>query len=111
MLVCMWQYFFYLSGIDVFFPRLSITAKLETKGLHRYVRHPLYFGTLLMLWSVFFLFPSWPNFITCTMITLYTWIGTVLEEQKLQKEFGELYVRYQQQVPMLIPFLKGRPAS
>jgi protein-S-isoprenylcysteine O-methyltransferase Ste14 len=41
-----------------------------------------------------------------TLLTLYVLIGTWLEERKLVLEFGEAYLRYQRQVPMLIPFAK-----
>ncbi len=104
MWVCIRKYFFYLSGIDIFYPGKKVPAHLETGGLHRYVRHPLYSGTLLMAWSVMVIFPYWNNLITCIMITLYTWVGAVFEERKLQQEFGEAYTRYRHRVPMLIPY-------
>jgi protein-S-isoprenylcysteine O-methyltransferase Ste14 len=34
-------------------------------------------------------------------------IGTQLEEKKLVAEFGDTYVTYQHEVPMLIPFTKA----
>jgi protein-S-isoprenylcysteine O-methyltransferase Ste14 len=43
-----------------------------------------------------------------TLLTLYVLIGTWLEERKLVLEFGEAYLRYQRQVPMLIPFTKSK---
>jgi protein-S-isoprenylcysteine O-methyltransferase Ste14 len=39
-----------------------------------------------------------------TLLTLYVIIGTWLEERKLVLEFGEAYLQYQKEVPMLIPF-------
>jgi protein-S-isoprenylcysteine O-methyltransferase Ste14 len=107
--ICIRRYFFYLSGIDVLFPPRQATMGLATGGLNRYVRHPLYFGTLLTLWSFFVLFPAVHYLITCCMITLYTWIGTICEEKKLRKEFGDAYADYQRRVPMLFPWpLKGQ---
>ena len=38
--------------------------------------------------------------------TVYIIIGTKLEEKKLVLEFGETYIKYQTEVPMLIPFTK-----
>ena len=105
MAYCIRKYFSYLSGIDVFFPQKKVFTGLEKGGLHRYVRHPLYFGTLLTLWSFFLLFPDLNYLISCFMITLYTCIGATWEEKKLRKEFGEEYADYQRKVPMLIPFL------
>lgn len=103
--ICIRKYFFHLSGIDVFFPRPQ-TDKLETGGLNSYVRHPLYSGTILLVWCICFYLPTEGNFVNAAMITLYTWIGTLFEEKKLRQTFGEAYILYQQQVPMLIPFTK-----
>lgn len=106
--ICIRRYFFYLSGIDVLFPQKQSTMGLATGGLNQYVRHPLYFGTLLALWSFFLLFPDLSYLITCCMITVYTWIGTLWEEKKLKAVFGEEYAAYQKRVPMLIPNLGFR---
>ncbi|WP_315816554.1 isoprenylcysteine carboxylmethyltransferase family protein [Paraflavitalea speifideaquila] len=106
--ICIRRYFYYLSGIDVLLPPKPITLGLSTSGLHRYVRHPLYSGTLLAVWSFFLLFPELGYLISCSLITLYTCIGVLWEEQRLRKEFGEVYLAYQQKVPMLIPFKLGK---
>jgi methanethiol S-methyltransferase len=36
-------------------------------------------------------------------LTLYILVGAVLEERKLLHEFGDVYARYQQETPMLLP--------
>jgi len=41
-------------------------------------------------------------------LTIYIIIGTRLEENKLVMEFGDPYIKYQHEVPMLIPFTKIR---
>jgi protein-S-isoprenylcysteine O-methyltransferase Ste14 len=100
------KYFLDLSGIDVFLKQRPIKPlHLELGGLHRYVRHPLYFGTLLFVWSIFLWQPSVANIISCICITLYTIIGTYFEEKKLVMMFGEAYVTYRKRVPMLVPGL------
>ena len=96
------KYFFALSGISVFYKNQAPVV-LELGGWHRYVRHPLYFGTLLFVWSLFFIFPTLGNLIACTIITAYTLAGTVLEERKLVMEFGKNYIDYKKRVPMIIP--------
>jgi len=45
------------------------------------------------------------------VLTVYVVIGTKLEEKKLVLEYGDKYIKYQQEVPMLIPFTKARSAS
>ncbi|MCI5166188.1 MAG: hypothetical protein D3903_08850 [Candidatus Electrothrix sp. GM3_4] len=68
-----------------------------------YVRHPWYSSGLPILWTVGPITDA--NLPTRIILTLYLIIGTLLEERKLVKELGEPYVRYQKQVPMLIPWL------
>ena len=98
------KYFFSLSGISVFYKQQPPPV-LQLGGLHRFVRHPLYFGTLLFIWSLFFVFPYLNNLVACIVITLYTVWGAGLEEKKLVAQFGEKYVIYKQKVPMIIPGL------
>jgi protein-S-isoprenylcysteine O-methyltransferase Ste14 len=73
--------------------------------MHRFVRHPLYFGTLLSAWAFLLVFPLVSYLVSCVMMTLYTCVGVLFEERKLRITFGQEYERYQQDVPMLIPFL------
>jgi methanethiol S-methyltransferase len=74
---------------------------LVTGGLYRYVRHPLYTFSLLILW----LLPnmSLNTFIAYLALTVYLLIGIVFEERKLLREFGEQYASYRSVTPMLIP--------
>lgn len=106
MVVCIREYFFYLSGFEVFFKRKDKPKTLERGGLHRYVRHPLYAATLFALWSLFLATPTASYLVTCLMVTLYTVLGIAPEEQKLKREYGWEYEIYQRKTPMLIPFLK-----
>lgn len=100
------KYFMDLSGIDVFLKRRPVQPQhLEQTGLHKYVRHPLYFGTLLFVWCIFLWQPSVSNLISSACITLYTIVGTYFEERKLVMVFGEEYINYQKRVPMLVPGL------
>jgi methanethiol S-methyltransferase len=36
--------------------------------------------------------------------TGWIWIGAILEERDLVREFGDVYQRYQKAVPMLVPW-------
>jgi methanethiol S-methyltransferase len=99
------KYFFRLSGIQVLYKKTQLPV-LETTGLHEYVRHPLYAGTLLFAWSMCFLFPMLGYLLTCASITIYTIIGINLEERKLKTLFGHQYGTYKNHVPMIIPFTK-----
>lgn len=102
MVICIRKYFFRLSGVGVLFHD-NDTAKLESQGLHKYVRHPLYLGTLLFIWSLFLFFPLLSNLVACSAITAYVLIGIRMEERKLLQVFGAAYESYRRVTPMLIP--------
>ena len=73
-------------------------------GAYRIVRHPLYFLSLAAIWA-------YPDLTADRLVfnVLWTiWIvaGTLLEEKDLTREFGDKYLDYQRDVPMLIPSLR-----
>lgn len=75
---------------------------LSLGGSYKWVRHPLYFFSLVFLW----LSPVMSlNQLTFYLgISFYFYIGAIFEERKLVSQFGEAYQHYQEQVPMLIPW-------
>ncbi len=81
---------------------------LQTSGIFRYVRHPLYAGTILIFIGFWLFSPTLANLVTSAMVIIYILIGIRPEERKLIKTYGQPYVSYQQQVPMLIPSLRKR---
>lgn len=71
-------------------------------GVSAIVRHPWYLGGILFVWSAAKVFyPS--TVIAAGIISGYFVVGTILEERKLVKHFGDAYRTYQQRVPMLFP--------
>lgn len=104
MILCIRKYFNDLSGIQSLqTKRPPVTPVLQQNGLHKYIRHPLYAGTLLFVWGLFILFPLVSNLIAAAAISLYVLIGIQLEEKKLVLEYGEEYRKYSGRVPKLIP--------
>ena len=106
MAICITRYFMLLSGLKGLFKN-DTTPVLLQNGLHRRVRHPLYMGTFMFIWSLFLLFPSLSLGISNVIITVYTIAGARLEEKKLVKEFGAAYIAYREKVPMFIPRLRN----
>lgn len=96
------KFFFDLSGADVFQKKQSSRELIKT-NLYKYVRHPLYSATLGFIWSIFLYSPLLSNLISCICITAYTIAGIYIEEKKLVYEFGDNYISYRSQTPMLIP--------
>jgi protein-S-isoprenylcysteine O-methyltransferase Ste14 len=85
-------------------PQASDEEPLSFKGLHRYVRHPLYLGGYLILFG---LADSEAGLATALWGGLYLAIGTVFEERRLVALHGQAYRDYQSQVPAFLPW-KGR---
>lgn len=67
---------------------------------HRWVRHPWYFFALLLIWTRDM---NEAMLISAIMMTLYFIIGSSFEDKKLIRYHGEIYQRYRELVPGLIP--------
>ncbi|HEX7375030.1 MAG TPA: hypothetical protein VF277_08645 [Steroidobacteraceae bacterium] len=96
---------FELFGLQQVFARLTGRAipapEFRTPLFYRYVRHPLYFGILLSLWSVPVMTAG--HLLLSTVLSGYIVLGIWLEERDLVAAFGERYHRYRAQVGMLLP--------
>lgn len=109
MIICIRKYFNDLSGIQSLQTnRPPVTPVLQQSGLHKYIRHPLYAGTLLFVWGLFIQFPLVSNLIAAAAISIYVLIGIQLEEKKLVLEYGDEYLEYSGRVPKMIPKFGGR---
>ena len=75
--------------------------KLVLNGLYRWVRHPLYTCSLLLIW----LAPSmtWNLLALNLGVSAYLWIGSIFEERKLVEQFGKEYEEYRKRTPRIIP--------
>lgn len=82
----------------------SGNQKLAVKGMNRYVRHPLYLASFIMLWGALLLMPTQAYLGFAAILTLYIVVGTKLEENKLVENFGQAYLDYKKQVPMFFPW-------
>lgn len=72
------------------------------KGPFRWVRHPLYFFALVLFWSCPVITPD--RLLFNVVWTVWVVLGTILEERDLVAHFGEVYARYQREVPMILPW-------
>ncbi len=92
------------SGLN--FNKSQEKNEFKNDGLLKYMRHPIYFGVLLFVWGMFVVDASTRSLTSAVAVTIYLLVGIYFEEKKLIEVFGEKYKRYQQDVPMLIPFLR-----
>ena len=72
------------------------------RGPYRWVRHPLYFFTLVLLWAMPDL--SLDRLLFNVLWSAWIVFGATLEERDLVADFGEEYRCYQKSVPMLLPW-------
>ena len=76
-------------------------GELVTSGFYRYMRHPTYtFSMLLLIFSPIMT----ANLIYITVcLGIYFWVGSNHEEKDLVRRFGDSYRDYQDEVPKFIP--------
>ena len=65
--------------------------KLQTHGVNRQVRHPLYLGTLLAVWGWFVISPTDAVLLLAFLTTLYRQLGEKPKGRQLVRKFGEAY--------------------
>lgn len=83
----------------------NLNQHLSVTGMNRYVRHPLYLSTFIILWGALLIEPTQAYLGLACILTVYIVVGTRLEENKLIEVFGEDYRDYQKNVPMFFPRL------
>jgi methanethiol S-methyltransferase len=84
---------------------IDSSTDIRKNGLLGIIRHPMYLALIIYLWCQTFRIM---DIVINAVLTIYIVIGTKLEEKKLVLEYGDTYIKYQQEVPMLIPFTKAR---
>jgi protein-S-isoprenylcysteine O-methyltransferase Ste14 len=83
---------------------IAPTKILVVKGLHRYVRNPMYLGVALIIGGQAWLFhsPHIATYMVCMLLVAHLFV-VFYEEPTLHKQFGTEYDRYRASVPRWIP--------
>jgi protein-S-isoprenylcysteine O-methyltransferase Ste14 len=80
--------------------RIEDQENLHISPFHRYVRHPWYSFALVLIWTR-------PMdslmLVSAVFLSLYFFLGSRLEEEKLKSYYGDVYNNYIKRVPGLIP--------
>ncbi|PLX69765.1 MAG: S-isoprenylcysteine methyltransferase [Denitrovibrio sp.] len=90
-----------LNGEEYTYEKPTLTKK----GALAVVRHPYYTASLVAIWARPL---AVKDLYLNILLTLYFLLGTINEERKLKKEFGQEYLDYMKEVPALVPFFKLR---
>lgn len=80
------------------------TRKLVTTGLYRWMRNPIYAGDALLLFGIAFFARS----IILLLVAIFflpciDLFVRLVEEPRIERRFGEDYIKYKQSVPRWIP--------
>ncbi len=93
-------------GIRQIFTHLTGKGSKEhvftVRGTYRWVRHPLYFFSLVMIWTQVVV--TMDSLLFVGLWTFWIVLGAFLEERDLIASFGDDYRNYQSNVPMLVPY-------
>jgi protein-S-isoprenylcysteine O-methyltransferase Ste14 len=82
---------------------LYVAPPFEVRGVYRLVRHPVYTGSLIALWSTPTM--SQGRLLLVSVLTIYLFIGLAFEERDLERAFGDAYREHKRRVPALLPRL------
>jgi protein-S-isoprenylcysteine O-methyltransferase Ste14 len=85
--------------------RILPEHELIRVGVYKYVRHPIYLGTLLAFFSVPLLFHSLYGFLVMVLKIPLTIYRIRIEEQALLEKFGDEYRDYIKNSKRLIPYV------
>lgn len=85
---------------------LDERTELKVDGAFKFVRHPIYFFSILFLalrptMDLFY-------FIMFVSVVIYFYVGSIYEEKKLMEKYGIDYIEYQKNVPRLFPMRFGK---
>ena len=86
---------------------LAKNQKLATSGPYAWTRNPLYLGSSLMGAGLAVAGGNWILALACLILFagIY-WPVIRREEEYLRREFGEVYIKYAQSVPLFLPSLR-----
>lgn len=81
------------------------TTVLVTRGIYKYIRHPLYSSLLLLGWGVFLKDVSLVSLALVLVASGFLVCTAKVEEKENIKKFGEEYSSYIKTTKMFIPFI------
>jgi protein-S-isoprenylcysteine O-methyltransferase Ste14 len=80
------------------------TSCLVTRGIYRYLRHPLYSSLLFLAWGIFLKRPSLDALVLAAATTLFLGLTARRDEAECRCYFGAAYAVYAARTPGFLPF-------
>ncbi len=87
---------------------LEENEALVAKGVHAWVRHPIYAGLFLIFLGYLLFAPFLSSLVHLICLIIYLPIGIYFEEKKLITIYGEDYKKYKREVPSIFPYKKPK---
>jgi protein-S-isoprenylcysteine O-methyltransferase Ste14 len=88
---------------------LSVQRKFEheliQKGMYKIIRHPIYFGLLLLITGNGIIVGDYRAIIAVIIVFISFWFKLKKEERLLSETFGDQYLNYKSKTKALIPFI------
>lgn len=81
------------------------TSQLVTKGLYRYIRHPLYSSLILLTWGIFLKNPGLLPAVFALPATFFLYKTSRADEKECIAWFGDSYSEYMKTTKMFIPYI------
>ena len=81
------------------------TAVLVTRGIYKYIRHPLYSSLILLAWGVFLKDVTLVSFALALVASVLPVAMAKVEEKENIQKFDEEYSSYIKATKMFIPFI------
>lgn len=85
-------------------PEIKENASLITTGAYRYIRHPMYFSVLVMMFGVVVSKPTFLSFFIYALLVVTLFLKAQKEEM-LWMEQSNKYKTYMQHTKRIIPFI------
>jgi protein-S-isoprenylcysteine O-methyltransferase Ste14 len=81
------------------------TTALVTRGIYRYIRHPMYGSLIFLDWGIFFKQPTVSETLIALTATGFLVATARVEERENIRYFGEAYREYMKRTKMFVPFM------